>query len=295
MDRRAEDQEAAIHQKYRNFLSAGECRFLLFTNDRHSLYITIRKTNTRRSSIIAETDNILLLRKSWVPRAMGEKDFRAFVTNAAARGRELRTCRHCTKITAETICPHCALFLVNGEYQDCIACCTQDHPIAWKCMTCLDSVYCSKCIERLPNGRILCPTCKQPNDAIDQTKTIITFTTESSSESSDETEDEDEEMVAVDVPEEPEISDVDRVVAFAQHSASLGESRVLITAQTLCEVKLDSADSRMALCRDLSDKGYRVFLGTSHPWAIAIVFDDELSVLPFPNAEEIRTIPTPDE
>jgi hypothetical protein len=162
------------------------------------------------------------------------------------------------------------MFVTTGLYRQCIACQTDDHPIAWLCRTCIDSCYCTMCLARLAQDPVLCPTCKQPNAAIEEEKmVVVSIDTDSDDTSSDSDSDNEDSS--------PEISPFDRFTSYLQYHSSRGETRVVINGQILRECKHLTATDLNRLCRSLASHGYHTFLwneDSSH-WNVCVCFEDE--------------------
>ena len=90
-------------------------------------------------------------------------DMREFLIKIQLTIDRYTECQYCLYPTKNTssICTSCMPYTYSLVREECIVCLTSDHPIKFKCNTCVDSNVCLKCCCD-PHFMDICPLCKKP-------------------------------------------------------------------------------------------------------------------------------------
>jgi hypothetical protein len=259
----------ALKSRYAQFCEHGIFCFHAFTNDRHSVAVHVQRIKKHFGHVIVAeiNEDLLILEKDWILGVFGFKDFKMIMSQIIDRAKKVKGCVHCSKLCIDNLCTKCQHFMVAPLYKDCSACQTDDHPIAWLCLTCIDSCYCTLCSdkmqERSKDGIIICPTCKTPNETTIDLDTIIQI---------DDEEDEERTNIV--------INPTERILNFIAYCCDRGEGRAILRPDTLLELSDLTQEELVGICKELVTNGYKTYLSTDTPWCMCIVLDDSENEIP---------------
>ena len=276
---RCDENTSALKANYEQFCLGESVIFHLFTNDRHNVLVHVVRAKEHDGHLFVADINgdILLLQKKWILGAHGYLDFQFFIFLTIERARKIQSCKHCSKLCKTDVCVKCQSFMVAPMYAECIACKTEEHPIAWLCLTCIDAYYCTLCYEKMyetsSSGIVVCPICKSPN----QTKVNIDHFIDSEQGELPE----DEEFY-----DDTLLTPTLRVLNYIKYYETLGQGKIILKKDSLMELSHLEIKDLAPICASIARNGHKTYLSSiNEVWIMCVVLDEvEDSVSPLPNA-----------
>jgi phage FluMu protein Com len=255
---RTEASQAALLRKYQLLCEDGFFMFQSFTSERYSVIVRVQKVMDDDNVYLhAEITNRLQLFKApWIHNAYGFKDFEHMMTQIVNRLNDIKRCLHCIQLSANLICETCQDFLLAPIYTTCIGCATEEHPISWMCLTCIDSRYCSMCAATLISVSrkpvIKCPTCKQVNQSITEPNMYMCVTS-------------DEQLL-----DSSQLPPLERVQYYLTFRFQTALQPVTVDSEALRELSDCKMEEIEHIVLKLRARGYGVIFKAEMPWSMIV-------------------------
>lgn len=275
LKKRKHETITAMRIKYDQLVTEGFFVFHLFTLDKHSILIHVTKTKTNKKYYLnaAVNDDLEILSQVWIQNSHGFADFVSFINKVIEKAQKIRNCAHCKQLCSVEFCAMCTSYLVAPLFLECIACHTSVHPVAWRCLTCEEAIYCTVCnekqMEHVPKGIMICPICKEQNETIFENEPVLCI------------EDLETDMMMANRT----LTNLERICYYIQHCLADDDTIVTITPETLLEVNIDSILAAEIICKQLAAKGFPNYLCCNPFWTIVVDVDcRENNICPLSNS-----------